>query len=66
MPEIEHEPPRECETGEYAHDPYNCNAYYRCVLGEMQKQYCAGGLHWSKHSGICDWPAVAGCVEQKR
>lgn len=66
MPEVEHDPPTKCETGQYVPDPYNCNAYYRCVLGEMKKQYCAGGLHWNKQTSNCDWPAVAKCKEQRR
>ncbi|KAF2898205.1 hypothetical protein ILUMI_07967 [Ignelater luminosus] len=65
MPEVEHEPPTKCETGQYMPDLYNCNAYYRCILGEMKKQYCAGGLHWNRESSVCDWPAAAKCTEKK-
>lgn len=65
MPEIEHdEEQKKCEVGQYKPDPYNCNAYYRCVLGELKKHYCAGGLHWNKESSNCDWPEQAKC-EQK-
>lgn len=60
MPEVE-KPSRSCETGQYLPDPKNCNAYYRCILGELKKQYCAGGLHWNKDRNICDWPADAKC-----
>lgn len=44
-------------------DKKNCNSYYRCVLGEFRKEYCAGGLHWNKERLVCDWPAMANCKE---
>lgn len=53
-----------CDTGTYQADPLNCNAYYRCVLGELRKEYCAGGLHWNKERNICDWPNMARCEEK--
>lgn len=62
MPEMEPVPETEkCEPGQYLPDPSNCNAYYRCVLGEKKKQFCAGGLHWNKDRGVCDWPEQAKC-----
>jgi chitinase len=30
-------------------------------LGELRKEYCAGGLHWNMQSRVCDWPSVAKC-----
>lgn len=60
MPEVD-KPAQTCQTGEHRPDPHNCNAYYRCVLGELRKQYCAGGLHWNKERNICDWPSSAKC-----
>jgi hypothetical protein len=65
MPEVD-KPPQPCEPGQYLPDPQNCNAYYRCVLGELRKQYCAGGLHWNKERKVCDWPKEAKCQEHKR
>lgn len=64
-PEIDYEKPSSmnCETGEYQADPQNCNAYYRCILGELKRQYCAGGLHWNRQTYVCDWPSVAKCKE---
>ncbi|ENN70443.1 hypothetical protein YQE_12947, partial [Dendroctonus ponderosae] len=56
-------PPKSCEPGQYMADPNNCNAFYRCVGGELTKQYCAGGLHWNKNRLICDWPTSAKCKE---
>nr|CAI5856018.1 unnamed protein product [Callosobruchus analis] len=53
--------PPSCQPGQYLPDPYNCNAFYRCVLGEPKKQYCAGGLHWNRNKNICDWPREAKC-----
>ncbi|KAJ8920078.1 hypothetical protein NQ315_011732 [Exocentrus adspersus] len=64
MPEID-TPSKPCEPGEHVADPVNCNAYYRCILGELKKQYCAGGLHWNKRKNICDWPREAKCKEEK-
>ncbi|KAF5303798.1 hypothetical protein FQR65_LT08134 [Abscondita terminalis] len=66
MPEVEHEEiPEKCESGVYLPDPTNCASYYRCVLGELKKERCAGGLHWNKRTGNCDWPDAADCKEQK-
>ncbi|XP_056636318.1 probable chitinase 10 [Diorhabda sublineata] len=61
-PELDR-PVKKCETQEYIPDPKNCNAFYRCVGNELQKQYCAGGLHWNKEQQLCDWPDRAKCVE---
>jgi hypothetical protein len=56
-------PPGEtCQTGDYSPDPSNCNAYYRCILGELKKQFCAAGLHWNKETKVCDWPSDGGCA----
>ncbi|KAL3269272.1 hypothetical protein HHI36_008350 [Cryptolaemus montrouzieri] len=63
MPEMD-QPSQPCQSGQYLPDPMNCNAYYRCILGELKKQYCAGGLHWNKERGICDWPSDAKCKEE--
>nr|AUF41628.1 chitinase 4 [Rhynchophorus ferrugineus] len=57
-------PAKSCEPGQYLADENNCNAFYRCVAGELKKQYCAGGLHWNKERNICDWPNTANCKEQ--
>lgn len=54
----------QCEAGTYRADPHNCNAYYRCVLGELKKNYCAGGLHWNNERMSCDWPNNANCHEK--
>jgi chitinase len=50
-----------CQPGEHHPDKQNCNAYYRCILGRLKKEYCAGGLHWSATLHACDWPSKAGC-----
>nr|AMT75074.1 chitinase Cht10 [Locusta migratoria] len=50
-----------CEAGVYYPDPTNCNAYYRCVLGQLRKEYCAGGLHWNPDKKVCDWPSESNC-----
>ncbi|CAK9798859.1 Probable chitinase 10 [Anthophora quadrimaculata] len=50
-----------CMLGEYVPDPGNCKNYFRCVLGELQREQCAPGLHWDASRGICDWPAAAKC-----
>ncbi|XP_045475619.1 probable chitinase 10 [Harmonia axyridis] len=63
MPDMEH-PAEPCQSGQYLSDPANCNAYFRCILGELKRQYCAGGLHWNRERGICDWPASAKCKEE--
>lgn len=57
-------PSQKCELGQYVADLNNCNAYYRCISGELRKQYCAGGLHWNNERRICDWPKTARCKEQ--
>lgn len=54
-------PDMPCFPGEHHPDPTNCNAYYRCILGRLKKEYCAGGLHWSAALHACDWPSKAGC-----
>ncbi|GLH08614.1 Probable chitinase 10 [Gryllus bimaculatus] len=54
-----------CDAGSYRADPDNCQAYYRCILGEWRREYCAGGLHWNAHSGICDWPSEAHCGREQ-
>nr|WNT43924.1 chitinase 2 [Monochamus alternatus] len=64
MPEVD-TPSKPCEPGQHLPDATNCNAYYRCILGELKKQYCAGGLHWNKRKNICDWPKEAKCREEK-
>nr|XP_023029162.1 probable chitinase 10 isoform X1 [Leptinotarsa decemlineata] len=64
MPEVD-VPTKKCTPGEYLPDPANCNAFYRCVSGELQKQYCAGGLHWNKNRRVCDWPTEAKCKPVK-
>ncbi|KAL1492113.1 hypothetical protein ABEB36_012603 [Hypothenemus hampei] len=56
-------PVKKCDPGQYLPDPNNCNAFYRCVAGELTKQYCAGGLHWNKERHVCDWPSNARCKE---
>ncbi|KAL0268223.1 UNVERIFIED_CONTAM: hypothetical protein PYX00_010248 [Menopon gallinae] len=53
-----------CEPGKYYPDPENCNAYYRCLLGELVKQYCLGGLHWNPETNVCDWPESAKCDKE--
>ncbi|CAH0555523.1 unnamed protein product [Brassicogethes aeneus] len=63
MPEVD-KPMQQCEPGQYLPDKQNCNAFYRCVLGELRKQYCAGGLHWNREKNICDWPLEAKCREE--
>lgn len=60
--EQETELPSSCQTGDYRPVPGNCNAYYRCILGEYRKQNCAGGLHWNNERKVCDWPSEAKCV----
>ncbi|BET00648.1 Glyco_18 [Nesidiocoris tenuis] len=50
-----------CQTGNYRPVATNCNAYYRCILGEYRQQNCAGGLHWNVQSSTCDWPSEAKC-----
>ncbi|KAG8229921.1 hypothetical protein J437_LFUL009655 [Ladona fulva] len=56
-------PGTSCSGGEYFPDPANCNAYFRCILGEMRRQYCAGGLHWNDRRKVCDWPSEAHCIQ---
>lgn len=51
-----------CEIGEYRSHPSNCNAYYRCVYGQLKELNCAGGLHWNQKDMLCDWPAAAMCL----
>ncbi|XP_050304967.1 probable chitinase 10 isoform X2 [Anthonomus grandis grandis] len=62
-PDPQKPPQMSCEPGQYLADSNNCNAFYRCVGGELSKQYCAGGLHWNKEKNICDWPSSAKCNE---
>lgn len=62
MPNVDH-PGMTCQAGQYIPDSANCNAYYRCILGELKRQYCVGGLHWNREKGICDWPTSARCEE---
>ncbi|XP_076756261.1 putative chitinase 10 [Xylocopa sonorina] len=54
-------PGTSCMTGEYVPDSDNCKNYFRCVLGELQREQCAPGLHWDARRSICDWPAAAKC-----
>lgn len=51
-----------CEIGEYRPHPSNCNAYHRCVYGQLKELNCAGGLHWNQRDMLCDWPASAMCM----
>ncbi|XP_039296360.1 probable chitinase 10 [Nilaparvata lugens] len=53
--------PSSCTSGEYRADPSDCNAYYRCILGEFRRQRCAGSLHWNSKLQVCDWPQQAKC-----
>lgn len=64
-PEVD-KPSKPCEAGAYYPDKENCNAFYRCILGERKKQFCAGGLHWNQVGKFCDWPKEAKCKEQPR
>lgn len=54
-------PGTSCMIGEYVPDPESCKNYFRCVLGELQREQCAPGLHWDARRSICDWPAAAKC-----
>lgn len=65
MPDLD-QPAVDCEPGQYLPDPSNCNVFYRCVLGELKKQYCAGGLHWNREKNICDWPSEAKCDQNQK
>lgn len=65
MPTTSETPGEVCQSGDYLPDPSNCNAYYRCILGELKKQYCAAGLHWNKEAKVCDWPTEGGCPSRK-
>lgn len=65
MPEVD-KPTISCDAGQFSPDNANCNAFYQCVLGELKKQYCAGGLHWNREKSICDWPSEAKCEATKR
>lgn len=52
-----------CESSaDFISDPENCNAYYRCINGELIRQYCAGGLHYNTNIKLCDWPEAAKCA----
>ncbi|KAJ8682783.1 hypothetical protein QAD02_018575 [Eretmocerus hayati] len=53
-----------CDGGEHKPDPDNCGTYYRCVLGELRREYCAPGLHWDATRMLCDWPTAAKCQKQ--
>ncbi|XP_037807480.1 probable chitinase 10 [Lucilia sericata] len=56
-----------CKSGEFYPDPYNCNAYYQCIVpGEIRQQFCPGGLHWNDGDKNCDWPASAKCKVKKK
>ncbi|XP_014210222.1 probable chitinase 10 [Copidosoma floridanum] len=50
-----------CNTGEHQSDPTNCGTFYRCVLGEFKREFCAPGLHWDSTRKLCDWPGAAKC-----
>ncbi|XP_031787655.1 probable chitinase 10 [Nasonia vitripennis] len=50
-----------CNSGEHQPDPANCGTYYRCVLGEFKREFCAPGLHWDANRHLCDWPTAAKC-----
>lgn len=60
-PDDSSKPETSCIIGDYSPDPASCTNYFRCVLGELQREQCAPGLHWDAGRGICDWPTAAKC-----
>lgn len=52
-----------CISGSYSHVPGDCGSYRACLWGRQEIFRCAPGLHFNKHSRICDWPSRANCQE---
>jgi len=48
-------------NGYFAHEDAGlCNQFYFCNAGKVSKLTCPDGLHFSKESGNCAWPAASG------
>ncbi len=54
---------QECEPGEYAPVPGDCNAFTVCKDGFRYAKKCAAGLHFVREKNSCDWPQNSGCQD---
>lgn len=53
---------RECNDGQYAADPFDCNGFLQCEFGRWIQRNCAAGLHFHQRIFACDYPWNANCV----
>nr|CAD7451930.1 unnamed protein product [Timema tahoe] len=50
-----------CGSSQYMANPDDCSSFYECVGGVPVLIPCPIGLHYSKITHICDYPALAQC-----
>lgn len=43
----------------------NCSQFCQCSNGVAYLHNCSVGLHFNPKLNICDWPFIAGCIEDK-
>nr|CAD7569641.1 unnamed protein product [Timema californicum] len=41
--------------------PWDCSAFYRCNLGQLEKLLCPEGLEYSASERACEYPEIANC-----
>ena len=46
-------------------DPTDCQYFIKCANSKTYRTKCANGLHWNDKIKNCDFPASAGCSDQK-
>ncbi|XP_008184295.1 probable chitinase 10 isoform X2 [Acyrthosiphon pisum] len=52
----------ECQDGEFAPHPGDCNKYLQCLWGKFKVNSCPAGLYWNNRFRLCDWPMNSGCM----
>ncbi|XP_050746266.1 probable chitinase 10 isoform X2 [Drosophila biarmipes] len=52
-----------CNGEERVPYPANCSKYLFCLWNRLQAGDCPPGLHFSKETTKCDWPAAAKCIQ---
>lgn len=50
-----------CSNGESQSHPNDCEAFYRCMNGELLLLYCPVGMHFNGSTRRCGLPQSAGC-----
>lgn len=55
----------ECASNDYRPHENDCEAFYRCIQGQLVTVFCPLGTHYNSNTRQCDHPEVAGCVPEE-